>query len=161
MKKVIYPGSFDPITKGHMNIIEQAVNLFDKVYIAVMINSKKHNYLFTIDERIEMIKQIYADNPNIEVITGLVTSDLAMEYGCVAIIKGLRSVTDFEYEIQQAHLNKEISDGKINTISLFADNEYQYLSSSVVRELAYLNKDATPYVANEVNQQLVKKLGRQ
>lgn len=160
MKKVIYPGSFDPITKGHMNIVEQASTLFDKVYIAVMVNAKKNNSLFTIEERISMIKDIYEDNPKVEVITGLVTSDLALEYGCVAIVKGLRSVTDFEYEIGMAHINKGISDGKINTISLFADKEYEYLSSSVVRELAYLNKDTEPYVAKEVAHQLVKKLGR-
>ncbi len=160
MKKVIYPGSFDPITKGHMNIIEQASTLFDKVYVAVMVNAKKNNSLFTIEERISMIKDIYEDNPKVEVITGLVTSDLALEYGCVAIVKGLRSVTDFEYEIGMAHINKGISDGKINTISLFADKEYEYLSSSVVRELAYLNKDTEPYVAKEVAHQLVKKLGR-
>lgn len=160
MKKVIYPGSFDPITKGHMNIIEQASTLFDKVYVAVMVNAKKNNSLFTIEERISMIKDIYEDNPKVEVITGLVTSDLALEYGCVAIVKGLRSVTDFEYEIGMANINKDISDGKINTISLFADKEYEYLSSSVVRELAYLNKDTEPYVAKEVAHQLVKKLGR-
>ena len=160
MKKVIYPGSFDPITKGHMNIIEQASTLFDKVYVAVMVNAKKNNSLFTIEERISLIKDIYEDNPKVEVITGLVTSDLALEYGCVAIVKGLRSVTDFEYEIGMAHINKGISDGKINTISLFADKEYEYLSSSVVRELAYLNKDTEPYVAKEVAHQLVKKLGR-
>ncbi|MEI3530372.1 MAG: pantetheine-phosphate adenylyltransferase [Bacilli bacterium] len=160
MKKVIYPGSFDPITKGHMNIIEQASTLFDKVYVAVMVNAKKNNSLFTIEERISMIKDIYENNPKVEVITGLVTSDLALEYGCVAIVKGLRSVTDFEYEIGMAHINKDISDGKINTISLFADKEYEYLSSSVVRELAYLNKDTEPYVAKEVAHQLVKKLGR-
>lgn len=160
MKKVIYPGSFDPITKGHMNIIDQATDLFDKVYVAVMVNAKKNNPLFTIEERIELIKEIYKDNPKVEVITGLVTSDLAIENDCVAIIKGLRSVTDFEYEIQMAHINKEISNGRINTVSLFADNEYQYLSSSIVRELAYLNKDTEPYVADNVHRQLIKKLGR-
>lgn len=160
MKKVIYAASFDPITKGHMNVVEQAANLFDKVYLAVMVNEKKKNPMFTIEERAEMIKEIYKDDDRVEVITGTVTADLAVEYGCVAIVKGLRSVTDFDYEIGMAHINKEISGGKVNTISFFADKEYQFLSSSVVRELAYLNKDTEKYVHEDVQKRLVKKLGR-
>lgn len=159
MKKVIYPGSFDPITKGHMDIIKQATVLFDKVYVAVMKNDKKNKPLFTIEERMAMIKEIYKDNPKVEVITGLVTIDLAIDYRCVAIVKGLRSVTDFDYEIGMAHINKEISGGKINTISFFADNEYQFLSSSVVRSLACLNKNTDNYVTENVQKQLVKKIG--
>ena len=123
-------------------------------------NSFVQNFNTEGSKIFEYLKEIYKDDDRVEVITGTVTADLAVEYGCVAIVKGLRSVTDFDYEIGMAHINKEISGGKVNTISFFADKEYQFLSSSVVRELAYLNKNTEKYVHENVQKRLVKKLGR-
>ena len=148
MKKVLYPGSFDPITKGHMNIVNQACDLFDEVVIAILKNPNKKNYFFTSEERLEIIKEIYKDNPNGKVVLSdkKASVDVALENNCNGIVRGLRGVTDFDYEIQLSQINKEISDGKINTICLFADSNYQFISSSMVRELVYLDKDVSKYV---------------
>lgn len=147
MIKVIYPGSFDPITKGHMNIIEQACNLFDEVIVAIMHNPDKKEHFFTVEERLEIIKEIYKDNSKVKVMAPVgATVDIALEEGCVAIIRGLRSVSDYEYEIQIQQINKEISNNKVNTICLFADKDYQFVSSSVVKEVFHLNKDLTRYL---------------
>lgn len=146
MIKVLYPGSFDPITFGHMNIIEQSANLFDEVIIAVMHNSKK-TCMFSLEERVELISRLYQDNPKIKVVSSLgATIDLAIQYDCKAIVRGLRSLSDFEYEIQLSQINKQLSENKINTISLFADNNYEHISSSMVKEILELGKDISGYV---------------
>lgn len=147
MKKVLYPGSFDPITKGHMNIIDQASSMFDEIIIVVMKNINKKEYFFNYEERVNIIKELYKDNPNITVITGTgATVDIAIENNCCAIIRGLRSLTDYNYEVEMQQFNKEISNNKINTICFFADKEYQFISSSLVKEVFYLNKDISKYV---------------
>lgn len=147
MLKVLYTGSFDPITKGHMNIIEQASSLFDEVIIAVLANPNKQNQMFTIEERIEMINKIYKTYQNIQVITAPGAAvDIATLYECKAIIRGLRGLTDFDYEIGMAQVNKDISNGKINTICLFAENNYQNISSSMVKEIFNLDKDVSSYI---------------
>ena len=147
MKKVLYPGSFDPITKGHMNIIDQASSMFDEIIIVVMKNINKKEYFFNYEERVNIIKELYKDNPNITVITGTgATVDIAIENNCCAIIRGLRSLTDYNYEVEMQQFNKEISNNKINTICFFADKEYQFISSSLVKEVFYLNKDISRYV---------------
>ena len=147
MKKVLYPGSFDPITKGHMNIIDQASSMFDEIIIVVMKNINKKDYFFDYEERVNIIKELYKDNPNITVITGTgATVDIAIENNCCAIIRGLRSLTDYNYEVEMQQFNKEISNNKINTICFFADKEYQFISSSLVKEVFYLNKDISKYV---------------
>lgn len=146
MIKVLYPGSFDPITFGHMNIIEQSADLFDEVIIAVMHNSKK-TCMFSLEERVELISRLYQDNPKIKVVSSLgATIDLAIQYDCKAIVRGLRSLSDFEYEIQLSQINKQLSENKINTISLFADNNYEHISSSMVKEILELGKDISGYV---------------
>lgn len=151
MTKVLYPGSFDPITKGHMNIIEQASTLFDEVIIAVMQNPLKKSSLFTLDERIKIIKELYKKIDNVSVISGNgATVDIALMNECKAIIRGLRSLSDYDYEVQLADVNKDISDGKINTICLFADKEYQFISSSMVKEIFRLDKDISKYVDEKV-----------
>lgn len=161
MTKVLYPGSFDPITKGHMNIIEQASDLFDEVIVAVMQNPKKHSGFFTLDERMEIIKELYQRMNNIKVISASGAAvDVAMLYECKAIIRGLRSLSDYDYEIQLQQMNKELSDNKINTICLFADKEYQFVSSSMVKEVFHLNKDISRYVDPRVQEKMyVKKRG--
>lgn len=147
MTKVLYTGSFDPITKGHMNIINQASNLFDEVVVAILVNPNKKNYLFTLEERLEIIKSLYERMDNIKVIaaTGAAV-DVAMLHECKAIVRGLRSLSDYDYEVQIQQVNKEISNGQINTVCLFADSEYQFVSSSVVKEIFALDKDISKYV---------------
>lgn len=158
MTKVLYPGSFDPITKGHMNIIEQASNLFDEVVIAVLQNSNKKTNLFTLEERLEIIKELYKKMYNIKVVTGTGAAvDIALLNDCKAIIRGLRSLSDYDYEVGLQQINKDISDNKINTVCLFADREYQFISSSVVKEVFNLNKDISNYVNPLVEEKMLIK----
>lgn len=159
MKRVLYTGSFDPITKGHMNIISQASELFDEVIVAILQNTKKQESFFTIEERLTLIKSLYKDNPNIKVISGIGAAvDMAQEYQCKAIVRGLRSITDFDYEIQMAGINKEISNDEVNTICLFADPNQQYISSSMVKEVFSLGKSITKYVDPMVEAAMNKKI---
>ncbi len=158
MTKVLYPGSFDPITKGHMNIIEQAADLFDEVIIVVMQNTHKKESFFTIEERLDIIKTLYSNKENIKIISGLGAAvDIAVLHDCKAIIRGLRSLSDYDYEVQLQQMNKEISNNKVNTICLFADKEYQFVSSSIVKEVFNLNKDISKYVCDLVEQKMKEK----
>ncbi len=158
MMRVLYPGSFDPITKGHMNIIEQATQLFDEVVIAVLQNPTKKNSFFTLEERLEILHTLYRTNPKVKVITSTnPTADLALEYKCNAIIRGLRSIKDFEYEKELAEINKEISHNQIHTICLFADSSLQTVSSSVVKMIFYLNKSISKYVDSIVEEKMMLK----
>lgn len=161
MNKVLYPGSFDPITKGHMNIINQASDLFDEVIVAVLQNPNKKNTFFTIEERLEIIKELYDKIENVKVISGCDAAvDIAVLHGCKAIIRGLRGLSDYDYEVQLAQINKDISDNKVNTICLFADKDYQFISSSMVKEVFNLDKDISKYVDNSVKIKMLKKVGR-
>ena len=158
MTKVLYPGSFDPMTKGHMNIVEQASDLFDEVIIAVMQNPLKKSGLFTLEERIEIIKELYKKMNNIKVIVGSGAAvDVAILNECKAIIRGLRSLSDYDYEVGLQQINKEMSDNKINTICLFADKEYQFVSSSMVKEILNLDKDISRYVDPIVREKMLVK----
>lgn len=158
MTIVLYPGSFDPITKGHMNIVEQASDLFDEVIIAVMQNPLKKSGLFTIEERMEIIKELYQRMNNVRVISASGAAvDVALLNECKAIIRGLRSLSDYDYEVQLQQMNKEISDNKVNTICLFADKEYQFVSSSVVKEVLNLDKDISRYVDPIVRERMLVK----
>lgn len=162
MSKVLYPGSFDPITKGHMNIVKQASELFDEVVIAVLQNPLKKNGMFTLEERLEMINKIYEKVENVKIVSGSWASvDIAILHECKAIVRGLRSLSDYDYEVQLQQMNKEISSGKVNTVCLFADNEYQFVSSSMVKEVFNLDKDISKYVDPVVKERmLVKKYER-
>ncbi len=156
MKNVLYPGSFDPPTYGHMNVVEQAIELFDEVVIAVMINSSKKGF-FSIDERIEMLKEIYKNYHQVKIVSGKGAAvDLALLHDCKAMIRGMRGVTDFEYELQLATINRKLSK-EVTTISLFPDSEVQHISSSVVRELYSLDKDLDDYVHSYVKEKLIKR----
>lgn len=158
MTKVLYPGSFDPMTKGHMNIVSQASNLFDEVIIAVMQNPLKKHGLFTLEERLEIIKELYQEISNIKVISvSGATVDIALLYECKAIIRGLRSLSDYDYEVQLQQMNKELSSNRINTICLFADKEYQFVSSSMVKEVFNLDKDISRYVDPIVQERMLMK----
>ncbi len=157
MIKVLYPGSFDPITYGHMNIIEQACDLFDEVVVAVMYNSQK-TAMFSAQERVNLIAELYKNNPKITVVSASgATIDLALKCDCRAIIRGLRSLSDFEYEIQMSQINKQLSDHKINTISLFAESNLENISSSMVKEILSIDKDISEYVHPIVREAMVEK----
>ena len=156
MTKVLYPGSFDPMTKGHMNIVEQASDLFDEVIIAVMQNPLKKSGLFTLEERMEIIKELYQRMNNVRVISASGAAvDVAVLNECKAIIRGLRSLSDYDYEVQLQQINKEISNNKVNTICLFADKEYQFVSSSMVKEVLNLDKDISKYVDPIVRERML------
>ena len=158
MTKVLYPGSFDPMTKGHMNIVEQASELFDEVVIAIMQNPSKKTGMFTLKERLEMIKELYKKMNNIKVIVGSGAAvDVAILNDCKAIVRGLRSLTDYDYEVQLQQINKEVSDNRVNTVCLFADKEYQFVSSSMVKEVFNLDKDISRYVDPVVKEKMLEK----
>lgn len=161
MTRVMYPGSFDPITKGHMNIVLQASLLFDEVIIAVMQNPLKKSCFFDLEERLEIINEIYKDIDNIKVVIGKGSAvDTAISNNCIAIVRGLRSLSDFDYEMQLAQINRDISGDKVNTICLFANPELTSVSSSVVREIFNLDKDVSKYVDDVVKKRmLIKRRG--
>ena len=147
MKRVLYPGSFDPITKGHMNIIEEASYLFDEVIVGILENSMKKNKMFTLEERLEMIDELYKNSNNIIVISSTQSAvDVALEYECQAIIRGIRNIRDYDYEIELQEINRELSNNKIKTVCLFAEKEYQHISSTLVKELLRLEKDPSNYI---------------
>lgn len=149
MRKVLYPGSFDPITYGHMNVVEQALAIFDKVVIAVLVNRNKSGGWFSLEERKAIIEEIYKDNPNVEVIAvnGRVAAvDVALNNGCNTMVTGLRDLTDFAYEKHKAEVNFAISEGNVNTVALFASPKNTTISSSTVKELVSIGKSIENYV---------------
>lgn len=135
MRICVYPGSFDPITNGHLDIIHRASKICDKLIVAVLMNTGK-NPVFTIEERVELLKRVLKDRPEIEIasFSGLLI-DFMRQNNANAIIKGLRAVSDFEYELQMALLNKTL-DPEIETLFMMTSINYSYLSSSSVKELA-------------------------
>ena len=158
MKRVLYTGSFDPITMGHMNIVDQASELFDEVLIAVLVNSNKKNYLFTFEERVDLIKEIYKDRDNVKVITSdKAAVDVVIENDCVAIVRGLRSLSDYADEVTNCLANKAASNNEVNTICFFADTQYQFVSSSMVKEMFKYDKDITNFVAPVVKKKMLMK----
>lgn len=157
MKKiVIYPGTFDPITFGHLDVIQRASELFDVVIVAVLENALKKP-LFTKEERVEMIKHSIQGMTNVEVdvFEGLLV-EYAKQKGAIAIIRGLRAVSDFEYEFQMALMNRKISNG-ITTVFLMPHEKYTYLNSSIVRELARLKANVSDFVPAYVAEKLKEK----
>lgn len=157
MKKLaIYPGTFDPITFGHLDVIQRASELFDVVIVAVLENASKKP-LFTKEERVEMIKNSVQGMTNVEVdvFDGLLV-EYAKQKGAIAIIRGLRAVSDFEYEFQMALMNRKISNG-ITTVFLMPHEKYTYLNSSIVRELARLKVNVSDFVPSFVAEKLKEK----
>lgn len=156
--KVLYPGSFDPITKGHMDIIEQATELFDEVIIALLDNPMKKDPYFSKEERLDILNEIYGENPKVKIIASSGSSiDIALSYKCKAIVRGLRSMGDFEYEMQLAQLNRDISDDQVNTICLFAKPNLKSVSSSAVKEIFNLGKNISKYVDSKVEEKMTLK----
>lgn len=134
MRTAIYPGSFDPVTNGHLNIIQRAAKNFDKLIVCVMFNVDKHP-MFSAQERVELIRRVTADIPNVEVMfSDALLADFAREQGSSTIVKGLRAVSDFEREFQMALVNHKLNPG-LDTMFLTAEHQFMYLSSSAVKEL--------------------------
>lgn len=149
MKIAIYPGSFDPITSGHLNIIQRASKIFDRVIVCVMINSGKQP-MFTKEERVQMIRSVVGDIPNVEVDS---SHELLAEYakrkGSCVIIKGLRAGSDFENEFQMALVNRKLNPG-LDTMFLTSESQYMYLSSSMVKELGSYDVDLAEFLPEKI-----------
>ena len=158
MKVAIYPGSFDPITFGHMDIIDRASGLFDKIIIAIA-KSETKNPLFSLEDRIKLANTIYKDNDKVDVIgfPRQLTVDVAKEHDACAIIRGLRAVSDFEYEFQLAGMNKKL-DKKIETVFLMSDIENEMISSKFIKEIAYLKGDLKKFVSKSAISAINNKL---
>ncbi len=156
MKKVIYPGTFDPVTNGHIDVIKRASELFDSVVVTVAINPGKEP-LFTTEERVQMLKESLKDFNNVSVdsFDGLVV-DHAKQVGATGIIRGLRAVSDFEYEFQMALMNRKLS-SNLTTIFLMPHEKYTYLNSTIIRNLASLKSSVSEFVPSIVQEALKKK----
>ncbi|MBR3288925.1 MAG: pantetheine-phosphate adenylyltransferase [Lachnospiraceae bacterium] len=159
MKICIYPGSFDPITYGHIDIIDRASKIADKLIVAVLNNHDKKS-LFTVDERVEMIKESIKEYGNVEVesFDGLLV-DYAKSKNAKIVIRGLRAVTDFEYELQMAQTNREL-ENDIDTVFLLTNLKYSYLSSSIVKQVASFDGDVSKFVTPQVADRLKKKYNK-
>ena len=156
---IIYPGSFDPVTFGHIDIIKRASKNYDIVYVSVLDNDKK-SPLFTVEERVKMLKDVTKDYDNIIIDTfGGLLIDYAKEKNVHMVLRGLRALTDFEYELHMAQTNYLISGGTLETVFLPTDLEYSYLSSTTVREIASFHGDVSKFVPECVADCLYKKFG--
>ena len=159
MKVAIYPGSFDPITSGHLNIIQRAANIFDNLIVCVMVNAGK-NPMFTLGERVELIRRVTRDIPNLEIhCSNKLLAEFAREQGSCVIVKGLRAVSDFENEFQMALINRKIN-CDLDTMFLTADKEYMYMSSSVVKELGSYGANLSDFLPREIIPDFQRKLGK-
>ncbi len=144
MTTILFPGSFDPFTRGHQSLVQRALALFDNIVIAIGINERKSGWM-SAEQRLQAIETLYNGNARVRVVTysGL-TTDFAREVGATAILRGVRTMQDFEYELQMADINRQLTD--IDTVCLFAEPQYAAISSSVVRELAHFGHDITAFV---------------
>jgi pantetheine-phosphate adenylyltransferase len=159
MRKAVCPGSFDPVTNGHLDIVGRASRLFDEVTVGVLVNRNKAG-LFSIDERIEMLHEVTAHygNVRVESFHGLLV-DFCHERGITAIVKGLRAVSDFDYELQMAQMNHRLSG--VETLFVSTNPLYSYLSSSLVKEVAGHGGDVEGLVPDQVRQRMIERLASQ
>lgn len=156
MKRAVYSGTFDPITKGHISVVERAIHIFDEVVIAVAEDNYKQT-LFTTDERVQLIEKSVCHMPQVSVdkFSGLLV-EYAKKIGANAIIRGLRVISDFEYEMQMASFNKHLLP-EIDTVFFTADQDFSYVSSSMIRSIAKVNGDIAYFVTPAVHDALVEK----
>ncbi len=158
MARAIYPGSFDPVTYGHIDIIKRAADIFDELTVSVLSNSAK-SPLFSVDERVNMLKEVCSDLKNVRITSYMgLLAEYAQDEGFDVIIRGLRAITDFEYELQMAQTNHKISES-VDTVFLTTSLEYAYLSSSIVREVARYGGDIHNFVPDLVAEQVYAKAG--
>ena len=157
MNKAIYPGTFDPITLGHLDIITRASKIYDKLVVAVMDNPGK-KCVFSKEERLELIEKCIKDYPNVSVVLGEgLTVEFAKKNKCNVIIRGIRAVSDYEYELAQATANMQLN-SNIETVFLVAKPELSFLSSSIAKEIAQFNGDIKPYIPKKIIKEVSKKL---
>ena len=159
MKKAIYPGSFDPVTNGHIDIIKRSSKIFDELIVVVLNNKGKTTPLFLVDERVNILKEVLSDLDNVKVLSydGLLV-DFALANDAGVIVRGLRAVTDFEFELQMAQTNKVLNKG-VDTIFLTTSLKYAYLSSSTVKEVAGYGGDISKFVPPYVEKLTYEKFG--
>lgn len=160
MRTVIYPGTFDPITYGHLDVLERALNLFDEIIITIAINPSKKP-LFSLEERVQLIETALKDNPEghrvkVQGFDGLLV-DFARQKKASALIRGLRAVSDFEYELQMALMNRRLAD-EITTVFMMPHEKYTYLNSTIVKEVSRLGGNVSNFVPKNVQEALNKKL---
>ena len=155
----IYPGSFDPITIGHLDIIKRSAKLFDKVVVVVMSNHRKAGlHAFSVEERVDLVRKCTESLPNVEVDSYMgLLADYARQKQAIAVVKGLRAVSDFEDEFQQALINKKLNE-EIETVFMAASSENMFLSSSVIKQVCALGGDVTPFIPKEVSKEIIDKL---
>ena len=155
--KILYPGTFDPITNGHVDLVIRAVKLFDEVIIAVALGHHKKP-LFDFDERVDMVKTVFADLPQVSVVgfEGLLVDFMRIQ-GATAVLRGLRAMSDFEYEFQLANMNREL-DEKFEAVFLTPSQNYSFISSTMIREIARLGGDINKFVPPCVAQAFTQKL---
>ncbi len=158
MRKAVCPGSFDPVTNGHLDIISRASDLFDEVTVAVLINKNKEG-MFSVDERLEMLRLVAADYPNVKIdaFRGLLV-DFCKAHGIPAIVKGLRAISDFDYELQMAQMNRSLAG--VETVFVPTSPEYSFLASSLVKEIATYGGDVSGLVPVDVLRRLRYRLGQ-
>lgn len=159
MKTAIYPGSFDPITLGHLNIIKRAAACFDKLIVCVMVNSEKADRsLFTPGERVEMIRRVVEKLPNVEVEqSSMLVAEYARDRKACTLVKGLRAVSDYEYELQMALINRKLNP-RLETMFIPSSAKYTYISSSVVKEMAAYGADLSDFVPREIIGDVTEKI---
>ena len=156
MKTAIYPGSFDPITLGHLNIIKRAALCFDKLIVCVMVNSQK-NGLFTPEERVELIRRVVSQLPNVEVdASSVLLAEYARQRRARVIVKGLRAVSDFESEVQMAVVNRKLNPN-VDTMFLPSNEKYTYLSSTVVKEMVRYGVELSDFIPREIIEDVKRK----
>ena len=157
MAKVMYPGTFDPITKGHLDIIQRASEMYDEVYVAIMVNPRK-TCTFDGEERKALIEKCVKNFPNVKVIIGDgLTVRLAKNLGCKALVRGIRAVADYEYELAQATTNMML-DSDIETVFLVAKPEYSFLSSSIAKEIAMFDGDISCLIPEAIHTEVLDRL---
>ncbi len=158
MKTAVYPGSFDPVTLGHLDIIRRAVGIFDKVCVVVMVNSKKKP-MFSPEERCDFLRRVVAKFPNVEVMYSdkLLADWVKEEVGDCVLVKGIRAVSDFESEFQQALINHKLNEN-LETVFLPTSEEHLYLSSSIVKEIGSLGGDISRFIPEEILEDIQKRL---
>jgi len=158
LKTAIYPGSFDPVTLGHLNIIKRAALCFDRVVVCVMVNSEKNRGLFSPEERVELIRRVLGRLPNVEAdcSTGLAAEYARRRKAC-AIIKGLRAVSDYEQELQMALVNRKLNP-RLDTLFFPSSPKYTYLSSTVVKEMARYGADLSDFLPREIIQDVQERV---